>query len=180
MKKESRKDSLPFVIRRNNQVAWLKTIRLVDENKVFNSNISLQDALRKSSSTGLDLVCFNKPEQDKLALCKLIDFGKWKYNEEKAKKKTYKEGKKITKELRFSLEIDVGDVAHKIKQGNDFLDQGMEVIYTMRLKGRERKRIKDAQNKMNDIVKLSSDHGAEINRKIMGNNISIRLSKSSV
>ena len=172
------KDSSPFVIGRDKNVAWLKSVRLIDDKGNFHNDVPIQDALDKARQTALDLVCFNRADGKNLSLCKLIDFGKWKYSEEKAKKKLVKESKKMTKELRFSLEIDIGDVAHKIKQGNDFLDQGMEVIYTMRLKGREKRRLKDAQDKMSEIVKMSSEHGGEISRKVMGSNISVRLSKS--
>lgn len=176
--KHDKYDNSPFVINPVRYPRWLQKTRLVDANDQYKEEVSIQEAIALAQNARLDLVCFSKPDRRNLALCKVIDYGKWKYNEEKAKKKIGKDHKKTCKELRFSLEISENDIAHKIKQANEFLDHGMEVIYTMRLRGRERARMRDAQAKMDEIVGMSSEHGKEVNRKTVGANISVRLAKA--
>ena len=73
----------PFVIDRNK---W-ERIRMVDSSNQFHESISIIDARKIAHDNGLDLVCFSAPEKDKMALCKIIDFGKWRYQQEKEKGK---------------------------------------------------------------------------------------------
>ena len=80
-----------------------------------------EDAVEKSKIQGLDVVCFKDQTEKELAFCKMIDYGKWKYSEDKKKKKQNKEHKKTTKEIRISLGISDHDLEHKVKQAKDFL-----------------------------------------------------------
>ena len=162
----------PFVVDR----ITFNYTRLIDSNGVFNPSIKVYDAQRLAREVGLNLVCFNKPQKDVMALCKIIDYGKWKYDEEKRKKKEQQVSKKESKEIRFSAGISDNDISHKVKQINELLDEGANITLTMKLFGRERGHMDLAIEKMNKIVALCT-HGKEINRKTEGSTIIIRLDR---
>jgi translation initiation factor IF-3 len=168
------KKSEPFVINQRTRTSF-RSVKLVNERNEFQSNIPLRNAIQAAQQAGLDLVCF-KPDGDQ-PLCKIIDFGKWKYNDAKRKKKEKSSQKKTTKELRFSLLISENDVNHKLKQAIEFLDEGDDVLFTMRLKGRDRVHFDDAVVKMNTIIAKCEPHGKEVSRKQGGGMISVRLAK---
>lgn len=152
--------------------------RVLDQNGQFHNNVKTFEAKKRARELGLDLVCFNKPEGNNLAFCKIIDFSKWKYDEEKRKKKESKSNKKDNKEIRLSPLIADNDIMHKMKQANNFLDDGDDVTLTMKLKGRDRYHFAEAQEKMNSIVKMCDGHGKEISRKQNGDTIIVHLVKS--
>ena len=169
------KSSEPFVIR----YITFDTIKLLDQNGQFHNQIKTLDAQKRALDIGLDLVCFNKPNGNDLAFCKLIDFNKWKYDEEKRKKKEAKENKRESKEIRLSPNIADNDVKHKIKQVNEFLDDGDDVALIMKLRGREKIYFTEAETRMNMIVGMCDGHGREVFRKKTGDLIIVRLSKVS-
>jgi len=167
------KNKCPFII-----VGFVKfnVVRLVDRNGEFHDRVEIGEAKKQAVSAGMDLVCFNEPAGDKLAFCKIINFGKWQYAEKKKHKKN-KVIKKVTKEVRFSPDIDDHDIEHKIKQVVEFLEDGDDVVFTMRLKGRQRVHFKEALEKMNQIVSLCKGKGEETSRKVSENLILVRISK---
>lgn len=150
--------------------------RLVDHTGQYHQSIRTDAALRMAKDEGLDLVCFNKPEIGAAALCKIVDFGKWKYENEKQKKKNEKTHKKENKEIRFSPNIGDNDIAHKTKQINEFLDAGDDVLMVMKLKGRERMHLPEAEQKFDQIVSCCTS-GKVLSRKTTGNIIFVRMSK---
>lgn len=163
----------PFVVK----YITFDVVRLVDQNQKFYGNIKTVDAQRIARESGMDLVCFNKPQRNELAFCKILDFNKWKYENEKRHRKEKRINKKQTKEIRFSLTIADNDIHHKIRQVNEFLDEGDDVIVTMKLRGRERSHFSLAEEKMKNILDLCKEHGKEINRKKTNDMIIVRLIK---
>jgi translation initiation factor IF-3 len=168
-----RKPQVPYVV----SYADFKATRLIDEDLNFHHNINIGEAKRLAQNAGLDLVCFNEPDAKNLAFCKILDFGKWRYQEEKRKKKQNKEHRRETKEIRFSPVISDHDVEHKVKQVREFLEQGDDVLFTMRLKGRQRAHFSEAEQRMNEILNACSDCGKEVSRRKSGSMINVRVSK---
>jgi translation initiation factor IF-3 len=162
----------PFVIK----YADFTTLKLLDANNEFHNEVHIAKAKELADVAGLDLVCFNKPSGSNLAFCKILDYGKWRYAEEKKQKKLKKENKKHNKEIRFSPVIDQNDINHKLKQATDFLEDGSEVTFTMILKGRQKAHYKEAEERMNSII-LMCDNGKEVSRSKTGGSISVRLTK---
>jgi len=162
----------PFII--NHRVDF-NLIRLLDSNQIFHDNVPIGKAQDMAKAAELDLVCFKMPDKKGNAFCKILDYGKWKYSEEKKKKKNKQAGKKTTKELRFSLEIDAHDIEHKIKQAKEFFEDGDDVILSMFLKGRQRARKDDAISKIEQIVMLCGEVH-ETHREVKGSLITVRLS----
>jgi translation initiation factor IF-3 len=162
----------PYVI----NYADFKQLRLSDAQNQFHKQVYIVDAKKMASEAGMDLVCFEEPKGASLAFCKIIDFGKWKYQQGKSKKKNASQ-KKVTKEIRFSPAISDNDIHHKIKQAKEFLNDDNDVVFFMRLKGRQRFHHKDAEERMSEIAALCHDVGREVSRKSSSNNISVRLVK---
>ena len=85
---------------------------------------------------GLDLIEISP--QAEPPVCKILDYGKYKYETSKKKQEAKKNQKVINiKELKFRPVIDKHDFEVKLKQAKKFLAQGDKVKFTMRFKGRE-------------------------------------------
>src|SRR5213075_256209 len=86
--------------------------------------MKLSDALRKAQSLGLELVevapTANPP------VCKIVDFGKFRYDISKQEKDTKPSGTKLT-EIKFRVNIDEHDYLTKIRHTEEFLDRGNKV-----------------------------------------------------
>ena len=150
--KKSKSDE-PYIVKYAN----FDSARLIDQDNNFHAQVRIADAKRMAQDAELDLVCFNEPDGKQLAFCKIIDYGKWKYSEEKKKKKQHQVSKRSIKEIRFSPVIGEHDIEHKIKQAKGFLEDGDEVVFSMRLKGRQRAHFDDAEKKLNEIVAMCGD-----------------------
>jgi len=98
--------------------------------------ISRDEALDKAEELGLDLVLI-APDA-KPPVCKIMDYGKFKYQEEKKKKEAKKKQKTIeVKEIKLSVKIADNDISYKIKHAREFLEAGKHVKFRVFLRGRE-------------------------------------------
>jgi len=163
----------PFIVK----FVTFEFTRLLDSNNQYHPNIKVADALTMAKNQGLDLVCFNKAQGTDLTFCKILDYNKWLYSEEKRKKKQQKNSRKETKEIRLTPMIAENDIAHKMRSANEFLDEGNDVVLVMKLRGRERAHMGEAEIKMNEVVKFCEGHGREISRKKSDGMIIVRLAK---
>ena len=95
-----------------------------------------REALRLAEEAGLDLVEIS-PNADP-PVCKILDFGKWKYQEEKKKNAARKKQKVIeVKEIKLRPGIDDHDFEIKMRSVVRFLEEGDKVKVTLRFRGRE-------------------------------------------
>jgi translation initiation factor IF-3 len=95
-----------------------------------------REALRLAEEAGLDLVEIS-PNADP-PVCKILDFGKWKYQEEKKKNAARKKQKVIeVKEIKLRPGIDDHDFQIKMRSMTRFLEEGDKVKVTLRFRGRE-------------------------------------------
>lgn len=161
----------PFIV---NKVVFPET-KLIDENGQFNQSVPVYVAINKAKEVGLDLVCFNKPDKGETALCKIIDFGKWKYHQEKILKQEKKKSKIETKEVRFTPVIGEHDIEHKVKQIIEFLDDGDYVVLTMKFKGIHHRLKDEGKRIVNEVIDKCKEKGKELSRKQDNNNITVRL-----
>ncbi len=98
--------------------------------------VSIRDALRAAEEAGLDLVEVS-PNADP-PVCKILDFGKFKYEVQKKKNEARKKQKIIdVKEIKLRPNIDDNDYMVKMRNARRFLDEGDKVKVTMRFRGRE-------------------------------------------
>ena len=113
-----------------------KEVRLIDENGENRGIVAIKEALELASEAGLDLIEISP--QAVPPVCKILDYGKYKYETQKRKNEAKKNQKVIEiKELKLRPMIDTHDYEVKIKQAKKFLSQGNKVKFTMRFKGRE-------------------------------------------
>jgi translation initiation factor IF-3 len=98
--------------------------------------VSLDVAMEKANELGLDLVLIAPNAKPPVA--KVMDYGKFKYQEEKKKKEQRKNQTKIdVKEIKLSVKIADNDINYKVKHAREFLEQGKHVKFRVFLRGRE-------------------------------------------
>ncbi|MFD2262151.1 translation initiation factor IF-3 [Lacibacterium aquatile] len=111
-------------------------VRLVDQNGEMIGVVSLREALERADDVGLDLV--EVAAQASPPVCKILDFGKFKFEEQKKKNEARKKQKVIeVKEIKLRPTIDDNDYNVKMKAMIRFLDEGDKVKVTLRFRGRE-------------------------------------------
>ncbi|MEN4053487.1 translation initiation factor IF-3 [Sulfurimonas sp. NWX79] len=98
--------------------------------------ISTDEAMTKANELGLDLVLIAPNAKPPVA--KIMDYGKFKYQEEKKLKEQRKNQVKIdVKEIKLSVKIAENDIAYKVKHAREFLEKGKHVKFRVFLRGRE-------------------------------------------
>lgn len=112
-------------------------VRVVDSEGEMLGVMPTDEARSRANDLGVDLVEISP--KAKPPVCKLIDYGKFLY-EEKKKQQENKKSEKTheTKGIRLTFKIDVGDLERQRKLAEKFLTEGNSVRVQMRLRGRER------------------------------------------
>ena len=124
------------VFARVNEQIRVPEVFLVDEDGNALGRISRDEALSRARSAELDLVEVSPKAQP--PVCKIIDYGKYKYEQEKqAKKQRAKNKAQDQKEIRLSLNIEENDLKVKSKKAQEFLEKRHKVKVNLMLKGRE-------------------------------------------
>lgn len=121
---------------RVNEKITARQVRLIDANNENRGIVLLREALALAEEEGLDLIEISP--QANPPVCKILDFGKYRYEQQKRKAEAKKNQKVVEiKELKLRPMIDTHDYDVKVKQAKKFLEQGNKVKFTMRFKGRE-------------------------------------------
>lgn len=111
-------------------------IRCIGDDRKVYGIISSDEALEIANRLGLDLVMI-APDANP-PVCKIMDFGKFRYQQEKKQKEAKKKQKIIDiKEIKLSVKIAQNDINYKVKHALEFLSQGKHVRFRVFLKGRE-------------------------------------------
>lgn len=111
-------------------------MRLIDQNNEMQGVVAIRDALARAADAGLDLVEIS-PNQSP-PVCKLLDFGKFKYEQQKKKNEAKKKQKVMEiKEIKIRPNIDDHDYGVKMRAMKAFLEEGDKVKVTLRFRGRE-------------------------------------------
>ncbi len=98
--------------------------------------LNLQDAISRAKDQGLDLIEISPNARP--PVCKIMDMGKFKYDQQKKANKAKKKQRKIElKEIKLRPVTEVHDYTFKIKNAQKFLSKGDKVKFTIRFKGRE-------------------------------------------
>ncbi|HOC00948.1 MAG TPA: translation initiation factor IF-3 [Verrucomicrobiota bacterium] len=120
--------------RRNGKIR-AREIRVLDENKQQLGVMALADALRLAQSKGLDLVEIAPTATP--PVCRIVNYGKLKYEEAKNQKDTKNAGSRM-KEVQLSASIDPHDFTIKLSRAIEFLCDDMKVRVKLRFKGRQK------------------------------------------
>ena len=144
---------------RTNEQITASEVRVISSNGKQLGIISIREALYHAEDEGFDLVEIS-PDA-KPPVCKIIDYGKLKYKEQKSKKEAKKKQKTIeVKEIKMRPGIDKHDYEVKIKALSKFISGGNKVKVSMRFRGREM----EHQNLGLDLLKRLTEQVAEYAR----------------
>ncbi|MDQ1340140.1 MAG: translation initiation factor [Campylobacterota bacterium] len=131
MNKKDNKTSTPM-----NEKINLPEVRCLGDDGTQYGIVSSKEALKIAQTEGLDLVLI-APDA-KPPVVKIMDFGKFKYQQEKkAKEAKKKQVKVVVKEIKLTAKIAQNDINFKIKHALEFLAQGNHVKFRVFLRGRE-------------------------------------------
>ena len=154
-------------------------MRLVTEDGGQLGIFSIQDALSKAHEMGLDLV--EIAPQASPPVCKIIDYGKFRYQITKREK----ESKKAThqtkiKEVKFKPNIDKHDLEVKIKRAREFIEKGFKVKFTCMFRGREIVFVENGRVIFNTVQEAIKDIAvAESPAKMFGKTLSMLVAPLS-
>ncbi|MEX1148308.1 MAG: translation initiation factor IF-3 [Sphingomonadales bacterium] len=119
----------------NDQIDTAK-ILLIDETGEKQGLVNIDDAIRRAADVGLDLVEVSPNSEP--PVCKILDYGKFKYEAQKKGNATRKKQKTIqVKEIKMRPNIDTHDYEVKMRNIHKFLEEGDKVKVTLRFRGRE-------------------------------------------
>ncbi len=114
----------------------VREVRLIDEEGEQRGIIPTPEALQLAKDSGLDLV--EVAPQARPPVCKILDYGKYKFEQDKKIRDSKKNQKQVKlKEIRMQPKIEGHDLEFKTKHIREFLEDGYKVKVTIRFRGRE-------------------------------------------
>lgn len=151
MSKDKRKDDVIM-----NEMITVKEVRCTSDDGTNHGIISTAEALQIADSMGLDLVLI--APDGKPPVAKIMDYGKFRYQQEKKKKEAKKNQKVIViKEIKLSVKIAENDISYKVKHAREFLNEGNHVKFRVFLKGREMAHPESGVEVLNKIWPMLED-----------------------
>lgn len=134
-------------------------MRLIGENSEQLGIFPIAEAMRIAGERDLDLVKI--APQAVPPVCRVMDYGKHRFEQAKREKEARKNQKIIeTKEIRLSLNIDVHDFETKLKNAIKFLNAGDKLKVSIRFKGRQMAHPEMGQELMKRFAEACSEHGS--------------------
>ena len=134
-----------------------KEVRLIGSDGEQLGIMSAKEAMFKAQEAGLDLVKI--APQAKPPVCKIIDYGKYRYELARKEKEARKKQKVIdVKEVRLSPNIDTNDLNTKVGAARKFLEKGDKVKVTLRFRGREMAHMSKSKYILDDFAESQPDN----------------------
>lgn len=141
----------------NSQIRFSE-VRCIGEDGEQLGIMSSRDAYLQAQDRKLDLVCISPTA--KPPVCKIMDYGKYRYQVEKKQKEARKKQKQIEiKEIKLSTQIAQNDINYKVKHAREFIQSGKHVKFRVFLRGREMSDPSGAFNILEKVVKMVEDIG---------------------
>lgn len=170
-----RKDDGP---RTNNDIT-ASEVRVVDEDGEMKGVMSVPDAVKLAEEAGLDLV--EVSPNAKPPVCKILDYGKYKYEQQKKASEARKKQKTVdVKEVKIRPGIEEHDYQVKMRNARKFLTNGDKVKVTMRFRGREMAHQDIGMDLLKRMVEELSDISkVDLQPKMEGRQIIMVLSSES-
>lgn len=160
---------------RANEDITAKQVRLIGAAGENIGVVSIREALRLADEAGLDLIEISPNAEP--PVCKILDLGKFRYEQQKRKAEAKKNQKVVEiKEIKLSPNIDTHDYEVKMKSAQRFITDGNKVKFSLRFRGREMAYIEQGQEIMAHVVE-DSDLFAKVEQpaKLEGKQISMVL-----
>ena len=154
-----------------------KEIRLIGEDGEQLGIMSTREAMKLAAEAELDLVKIAPTA--KPPVCKIIDYGKYKYELTRKEKEAKKKQKTVdVKEVRLSPNIDTNDLNTKVNNAKKFIQKGNKVKVTLRFRGREMAHMQTSKHILDDFADMLKDIAVvEKPTKLEGRSISMVLSE---
>ena len=156
-----------------------KEVQLIGDNGEKLGVLSLRDALAQAEEKKLDLVLV--APQGNPPVCKIMNYGKYKFEQAKKEKEAKKKQKVVeVKEIRITPNIEEHDFGFKAKNARKFIEDGNKLKITVRFRGREVNNSKLGEDVLNKFIENLSDiANVEKRPKLEGRNMFIMLSKKA-
>ena len=154
-----------------------KEVRLISENGEQLGIMSAREAMKLAVEAELDLVKIAPTA--KPPVCKIIDYGKYRYELARKEKEAKKKQKVVEiKEIRMSPNIESNDLNTKMSAAKKFLEKGNKVKVTLRFRGREMAHMQSRKHILDDFAESLADVAViEKAPKVEGRNISMVLAE---
>ena len=154
-----------------------KEIRVIGENGDQLGIMSPREAMKLAQEADLDLVKIAPKAQP--PVCKIIDYGKYRYELARKEKEAKKKQKTVeVKEVRLSPNIETNDLNTKVNNAKKFISKGNKVKVTLRFRGREMAHMQQSKHILDDFAKLLEDVAVvEKPAKLEGRSMSMVLTE---
>jgi translation initiation factor IF-3 len=141
---------------RINEKIQVREVRLIDEQGNQRGVVPTMEALAIARQAGLDLVEVSPNANP--PVCKLLDFGKYRFEQEKKLRESKKRQKLMKlKEIRMQPKIEEHDLGFKTKHIQEFLGEGFKVKVTIRFRGRELAHTELGRNVLDKVLEALGD-----------------------
>ena len=150
---------------------------MIGENGEQLGIMSSREALQLAEEAGVDLVKIAPTA--KPPVCKIVDYGKFRYEQARKEKEAKKKQKVIdVKEIRLSPNIDTNDLNTKVNAAKKFLQKGDRVKVTLRFRGREMAHMASSKHILDDFAQaLAHVSGGEKAPKVEGRSMTMFLTE---
>ena len=154
-----------------------REVRVIGEDGEQLGVMSSKEAMRLAEEAGVDLVKIAPTA--KPPVCKIVDYGKFKYEQTRKEKEARKKQKVIdVKEIRLSPNIDTNDLNTKINAARKFLSKGDKVKVTLRFRGREMAHMQNSKHILVGFGESLSDiAGVEKEPRVEGRSMTMFLAE---
>ena len=152
-----------------------REVRLIGEDGEQLGIMSAREAMKIAQEAELDLVKIAPAA--KPPVCKIIDYGKFRYEQSRKEKEAKKKQKTVEiKEVRLSPNIDTNDLNTKVNNARKFISKGNKVKVTLSFRGREMAHVQQSRHILDDFAELLTDIAVvEKPAKLEGRNMSMVL-----
>ncbi len=154
-----------------------KEVRVIGEDGAQLGIMSSREAMKLAQEAELDLVKIAPTA--KPPVCKIIDYGKYRYELARKEKEAKKKQKTVeVKEVRLSPNIDVNDLNTKVNNAKKFIAKGNKVKVTLRFRGREMAHVQSSKHILDDFADMLKEVASiEKAPKLEGRNMSMVLTE---
>ena len=133
-------------------------MRCLDKNNENIGILSINDAIKKAESDGLDLIQISPPH-DGIPTCRITDYGKYKFElskKDKERAKRQRESVIKEKEIKFRPNTNINDLQTKARMASKFISEGCRVRISIKFKGREISHQYIAEDRFNEFLNCMS------------------------
>ena len=154
-----------------------KEVRVIAENGDQLGVMPVKEAMKLAQEAELDLVKIAPKAQP--PVCKIIDYGKYRYELARKEKEAKKKQKTVeVKEVRISPNIDTNDLNTKVNNAKKFIAKGNKVKVTLRFRGREMAHMQQSKHILDDFAEMLSEVAVvEKPAKLKGRSMSMVLTE---